>query len=159
MSDEPRKCTGCGARLRSQNTAAQCYKCKAKSGAYGTGSTSAGHEDSVLDRMGFGSLAKKSEADEAPPKDPPPAKKSKAKKTSPRPPSSPPAPATHAPEWQSKFRLLTAALGLDPDEMLEQWCRDWVETTRKRALPPTMPPSLALAANTNGAEASLPAEG
>lgn len=70
---------------------------------------------------------------------PPPATESKPKKprklkskTIAAPPWKP---ATQAePEWRAQFRALATALGLDPESMLETYCREWVEATRARAL-------------------------
>lgn len=49
-------------------------------------------------------------------------------------------PIEGAPRWQGQFRALSSALGLNPDAMLETFCRDWVETTKSRALAPGEPP-------------------
>jgi hypothetical protein len=38
------------------------------------------------------------------------------------------------PDWQAQFRTLGSALGLDPDKMLSDFCRGWVEHTRGKAL-------------------------
>lgn len=45
-------------------------------------------------------------------------------------PPSPPA----EPDWQKQFFALAEALGLDPMQMLTDFCRGWVEDTRRKAL-------------------------
>lgn len=129
MSDlEAKKCPHCGKTLRADNTRGACTKCLKKPGlrpAQGKKPRAAGNEDSVLARMGF--EVKRPADDEAPP-----ATKAKAKKRS------APAPADPA-HWQGRFRALTSALGLNPDGMLEGYCREWVETARARALTPPAP--------------------
>lgn len=43
-------------------------------------------------------------------------------------------PAEEAPSHMKQFYTLAEALGLDPEAMLDEHCRAWVETTRTRAL-------------------------
>lgn len=121
MSDpEARNCPHCGKKLRVDNKRGACSACLAKPGHKPTPS-----DDSVLSRMGFKVDA--DQADEAPPA-------TKAKRV-------PREKAAAAPRWQGQFRSLSSALGLDPDDMLERYCREWVEGTRARALaPPADPP-------------------
>lgn len=120
-------CPHCGKKLRSDNTRGACSTCLAKPGRR---STKGGTDDSVLARMGF-----KTEADE-----PPPATKSKAKKRAAPAKVSAPVPLRRG-RWEEQFRALGSALGLDPDEMLEEHCRQWVESTRTRALAVPADPS------------------
>lgn len=124
---ERQQCSVCGKNLRKGSPFKTCgihrtlderraawAVSKAKSTAKKRGGSAS--DDSVLSRMGFG-------ADEAPP-----ATKRKAKKlTAPKPPPV---------AWQPQFRALASALGLDPEAMIERFCREWVESTTSRALAP-----------------------
>jgi hypothetical protein len=119
MSDTKRLCSaGCGRAVGANSKSGICTPCQ-RSG-HRPKRPSAG-EDSVLARMGF----EVKQADEAPP-----ATKGK-KRTAAVKPSTP-----AAPRWQGQFRALSSALGLNPDAMLETYCREWVEATRTRALAP-----------------------
>ena len=102
------------------------------------GRNKAGGDDSVLSRMGF-----KTDADEAPP-----ATKRKAAKKPKAPPPSPVA-------WQPQFRALATALRLDPERMIEEFCRGWVESTRSRALASQLAPVPLLEAGISRLEGHL----
>lgn len=45
-------------------------------------------------------------------------------------------PKAPAPGDVEEFFTLASALGLEPQSMLDTWCREWVEKTRARALGP-----------------------
>lgn len=122
-------CAKCGKQLGNANKSGLCTPCQRPNRK-----AAAASEDSVLDRMGFGQGSEehpvKSRGDEAPPKEP---KKPRAK-PGPKPKSEPVQVPLRRGRWEEQFRSLAGALGLDPDEMLERYCREWVETTRTRAL-------------------------
>lgn len=120
-------CSKCGKELRSDNTKGICGQAKACSErAAGGGSskpasprrarasTPPDADDAVLDRVGLG----ESKPDEAPPT-------SKAEAH---------AAVERDETWLAKFYRLHEALGLDPEEAIEQHCRAWVEMTTARAL-------------------------
>lgn len=114
------KCTKCERELGAANKTGICTRCQ-KPSRFKTST-----DDSVLSRMGFGDGG----GDEAPP--------ASRKPKSPRAPKVPkPAPVP----WREQFAALTRALGLDPDAMLEEHCRAWVEQVRSRALPQPVAPA------------------
>jgi hypothetical protein len=107
-----------------------------------------GSDDGVLSRMGF----HVDKSDEAPPATE--RKRAKSKSAAKVAPSPLVVARPDLPKWQGQFTVLAGALGLDPEAMLEQHCRTWVEATRARALPPATP-QLQLPAG-NGAESPVP---
>jgi len=136
-----RTCSKCNKPLRVDNSTGHCGDaagCRARvknlaRAAVPSSSPPADAEDSVLERMGFGALAKKpasATADEAPPATP---RKTKS------------APASGG-EWELQLLALAAALGLDGRELIETYCRTWVENTRARALGTPAEPETAEAA-------------
>lgn len=98
-------CTKCGWQLRTDNKRGIC----AVETACRRRVEAVGADDQVLERVEASST------------------KAKTPPTTPEPEPAPP-------DWQRQFFQLAEALGLNPVEMLEEHCRDWVETTRRRAL-------------------------
>lgn len=108
-------CSKCGEKVGNANKSGICTKCQrpTRFGLPGQSinlkpGTKVDPDDEVLARVDV--------------KPPPPAKVKKAK--------APPAAAGDVEE----FFTLASALGLEPQAMLDGWCREWVEKIRTRAL-------------------------
>lgn len=125
---EAKRCSKCEAKLRSNNSTGVCGRCRFP-WQYTDKPKAArkDDDDGVLDRLGWGALAKKpatsTPADEAPPA----TKKPRAK----------PAPKPEV-DWAAQLSALAAALGLDGKQIISDFCRGWVEHKRRLALAPEL---------------------
>lgn len=129
MTDKKCSRDGCENRLGVNNKTGTCTPCQQGRSAHLSGERSSksaspppapvsmlrDDDDELLERTKLGST-----------KPPPPPKKTKAQRHA----EVDAAPAT----WLEKFYRLQEALSLNPDQTLEEWCRDWVEETSRRAL-------------------------
>lgn len=124
---------GCKNKISSQNKTGVCTPCQQgypvgsdgwkPAAKRSTASSKPDADDAVLERVETSSV-----------KPPPPAKAKKPKKEK----APEPTPAGPVEE----FFTLAQALGLEPQEMLDGWCSDWVRTTRARALGQVEQPKL-----------------
>jgi hypothetical protein len=136
MSDEAKKCSKCDKKLRVGTPFETCGKCRTpeerraywnkKSAEQRGGSKGSDGDDRVLSSLGFGGENDKFKAprDEKSPK-------AKRAPTSPKPDGDQ--------DWIAQFQELGRALGLNPDQMLQDFARGWVQHTRRKALAKDLP--------------------
>jgi hypothetical protein len=125
---EAKECSKCSAKLRRNNTTGVCSRCRFP-WQYKNGSKPASDsDDGMLDRLGWGALAKKPRATESPADEAPPATKKPRAKPAPKP----------VIDWSAQLVVLAGALGLDGKQIIADFCRGWVEHTRHKALSPEL---------------------